>query len=86
MENCISTIIEHVSHLFLVGTRTFGSETAFLDDHGVKFKFEGLAFDHLLFHCILSDETEYLYDFLLANPVSSVHGLEIYLRVPVAVV
>lgn len=57
-----------------------------LDDQIIPFQLDGLSFDDFLFDCILSDEPVNVDRIFLSDSMGSIHGLEIHLWVPVAVV
>merc|ERR1719164_402344 len=60
-------------------------KSALLNDNVVQFEFHLGAFDNSFFDCLFCDEPEDLYSFLLTNSVSSVHGLQVHLRIPIGV-
>lgn len=57
-----------------------------MDDHSAPTKFYLLSFDDFFLYCVLRDKAIHVDLILLANPVRSVHGLEIYLGIPIRVV
>src|SRR6266480_3076783 len=56
-----------------------------LNDELVKTKFLSGTFQDLLFDCVLSDKAVNVHLLVLTDTVSAVHGLQIGLRVPIAV-
>ncbi len=62
--------------------RVFG----LLDDQIVPFEFDGLSLNDFFLNSIFSDEPVDIDWVFLADSMSSIHGLEIHLWVPVAVV
>mmetsp|Transcript_22804 Transcript_22804/g.58024 ORF Transcript_22804/g.58024 Transcript_22804/m.58024 type:complete len:574 (+) Transcript_22804:400-2121(+) len=61
-------------------------EAALLDDQRVQAQLLVRLLNHLLLNRVLNAEAEHLHLLLLADAMRAVHGLQIHLRVPVAVV
>lgn len=58
---------------------------ALLDDDRVEFELDGLSLNDLLLNRVSRDEPVNIDLLLLADSVRPVHGLQVYLRIPVAV-
>ena len=71
---------------FCEGTALLRGNFARLDDHLVEFESDGLPLKDFLLNRRLSDEPVNIHLLLLAYSVSTVHGLEVNLRVPVRVI
>ena len=67
-------------------TALLGRNFARLDDHLVEFESDGLPLKDFLLNRGLSDESVDIHLLLLADSVSTVHGLEVNLGVPVRVI
>jgi hypothetical protein len=52
----------------------------------IPFQLNSLSFDDFLLYGILSNKSVNIYRALLPDSVSSIHGLQIHLRVPITIV
>ena len=84
MENRLN---EYVFHTSTEVTPTFGSlRPPLLDNELVESQLLRRALEHTLFNTALRDETEYIDLLRLADTMSTIHCLQVGLRIPVAVV
>ena len=85
-EDDTGTMLQHFLHLFLCESLILLSRLLLLNDKTIPFQFDHLSLDDLLFYCIFSDQSVYFYKPLLTDPMSSVHGLKVHLRVEIAII
>mmetsp|Transcript_16565 Transcript_16565/g.57911 ORF Transcript_16565/g.57911 Transcript_16565/m.57911 type:complete len:886 (+) Transcript_16565:420-3077(+) len=85
-EHLISAEPHHGHQLALAEARVLLHEAPLLDDDGVEVQLTLRALDDLLLHSLLRDEAEHAHLLLLPDAVRAIHGLQVHLRVPVAVV
>ena len=57
-----------------------------LNDNSIQLELDGLPLDNLLLNTVFGDESVYIHILLLTNPMSSVHGLQIDLWIPIRVI
>lgn len=85
-ENLIGTVVHHILKLILLEPSVLGGKTTLLDDERVQLKLHGLLLYHFLLHSVLGDEAEDLDYLRLPDTVSTIHGLKVNLRIPIAVI
>ena len=84
MENRLN---EYVFHMSTEVTPTFGSlRPPLLDNELVESQLLRCTLEHALLNTALCDETEYIDLLRLADTMSTIHCLQVGLRIPVAVV
>ena len=66
--------------IFILGLMTL------LNDNSVQLELDGLSLDDLLLNTVFGDESVYIYILFLTDPMSSVHGLQIDLWIPIRVI
>lgn len=83
LKDAISSIVDHVNHLFLLEPLIFWRHSALLDNQVVEFQLHSLAFNHFLLHRVGCDQPEDLHYLFLADTMRTIHRLQVNLWVPV---
>lgn len=85
-EDRIGAKLKHLLHLVLGQCLILLRWSLLLDDQTIPFQLDHLPFNNLLLNSILRDQPIDPYFLLLANSVSSIHGLQVHLRIEITIV